>query len=81
MSTPLDYGRPPSRRHWRVLIVALLHAGAAWYSVRSWRLYRARFEDRRLYLEQVKIRQEYDREFERQFQLPRPATNPAATQP
>jgi hypothetical protein len=36
MSNPLDYGRRRSRRHWRVLAVALVLAAAAFFAVRSW---------------------------------------------
>jgi hypothetical protein len=72
MSPTLDYGRRPSRRNWRVLFVALVLAHVAWLGVRTWRLHRARLEDRRLYLEQVKIRQEFDRQLTRQLQRPPP---------
>jgi hypothetical protein len=78
MSNTLEYGRRRSRRHWRVLAVALVLAGAAYFPVRWVRLYRARLEDRRLFLEQVKIRQEFDRQLQ---QLAHPVSTPAATQP
>src|SRR5207237_9818322 len=60
MSNTLDYGRRPSRRHWRVLAVALVLAGAAFLAMRSWRAYSARLEDRRLMLQQQKYRQDFD---------------------
>ena len=68
MSDALEYGRRRSRRHWRVLAVALVLASVAFFAVRSWRVHRERLEDRRLMLEQQKYREQ----FERQFQ-PRPA--------
>jgi hypothetical protein len=79
MSNELDYGRRGSRRHWPVLAVAIVLAGAAFFVVRSWRLYQARLEDRRLQLEQRKYRDDFDREFKRQ--LSQPASSRAATQP
>jgi hypothetical protein len=76
MSNTLDYGRRPSRRHWRVIAVSLVLVGAALVAMRSWRAYSARLEDRRLMLEQQKYRQDFDRQFRRQLG---PASNPAAT--
>ena len=68
MSNVLDYGRRRSRRNWRVLAVAIVLAVAVYFSVRSWRAYRAKLEDQRLLAEQRKYRQEFDREFTRQLQ-------------
>jgi hypothetical protein len=78
MTNTLDYGRRPSRRHWRVIALSLVLAGATFIAMRSWRAYSARLEDRRLMLQQRKYRQDFDRQFQRRLG---PASNPAATQP
>jgi len=75
MSNPLNYGRRGSRRHWRVLAVAIVLAVAAFFAVRSWRSYQAKLEDQRRLAEQRAYREKFDREFTRQL---RSSTAPSA---
>jgi hypothetical protein len=78
MSNTLDYGRRRSGRpHRWVLAVAPTAAVAGLFAARSWRAHRARLEDHRLYLEQQRSRQDFERAFQRG---PGPASNRAAVQ-
>ena len=86
MPNMLDYGRRRSRRHWRVLAVAIVLAVAAFFSVRSWRAYQARLENERLQAVLQAVARNYpaafDLEFMRQLQsAPEPSTTRASTRP
>jgi type VI protein secretion system component VasK len=71
----LEYQRPRPRRRWWILFAVAMLVFITFVGIERWRAYRVRLEDRKLMLEQRKIREEFDRE------MTKWATTRAATQP
>src|SRR4051812_22056935 len=62
MADVLEYGRRRSRRHWRVIAVAVVLGLAALFAVRVWRVHLARAQDLRLQAQQRAYRAQSERE-------------------